>query len=338
MNDFVLDKRLMSKAIEEAKRGIPYVYPNPAVGCVIYDGSKILSTGYHKKFGENHAEFEAIKNLGKVSKKLTMYVSLEPCTHIGKTGACLDLIDPEVFDRVVIADEDPNNAASGSIDKLKRSGINVDVGLLKHEARELNKRFYLYHEKKRPYVILKYASSLDGFIAQDNGQSKWITNKKSRKENHYTRSTCDAILIGSNTARLDNPDLGSHGFEKDPKIVLIDFKNSLSSLKLFKKTPIVYSSLELSNNPEKNINFILNDLFKRNIQSLLVEGGAITISNFLDCGIFDELHCYVAPKFLGKGLNIFQGKSNIKKNYNLDLVDSKIIGDDLKIMYKRRSS
>ena len=338
MNNLALDKELMFKALEEAKRGIPHVYPNPAVGCVIHDGSKILSTGYHKKFGGNHAEYEAVKNLEKIAYGLTMYVSLEPCTHTGKTGACLDLIDPNVFDRVVIAEKDPNNEASGSINKLKRSGINVDLGLLRNEARELNKRFYVFHEKKRPYVILKYASTLDGFIAQDNGQSKWITNKNSRIENHYTRSICDAILIGSNTAKLDNPDLGSHGIGRDPKIVLIDFDNSLGSLKLFKKNPIVYSSKELSNDNSKNINFIMNDLFKKNIQSLLVEGGAKTISNFLHCGIFDELHCYVAPKFLGRGLNIFQGKSSIKKKNNLKLVDTKIIGDDLKITYKRSYS
>ena len=330
-----LDKELMSKAIEEAKRGIPHVYPNPAVGCVIYDGRKILSKGYHKKFGGNHAEYEAIKNLKEIVNGLTMYVSLEPCTHTGKTGACLDLIDPNIFDRVVIADEDPNNKASGSIDKLKRSGINVDLGLLRNEARELNKRFYVFHEKKRPYVILKYASTLDGFIAQDNGQSKWITNENSRKENHHTRSICDAILIGSNTAKLDNPDLGSHGIGRDPKIVLIDFDNSLASLKIFKKNPIVYSSIELSNDTSRNINLIMSDLYNKNIQSLLVEGGAETISNFLNCGIFDELHCYVAPKFLGRGLNIFQGENSLKKNNNLELVDTKMIGDDLKITYRR---
>ena len=333
-----LDKELMSKAIEEAKRGIPHVYPNPAVGCVIYDGRKILSKGYHKKFGGNHAEYEAIKNLKEIVHGLTMYVSLEPCTHTGKTGACLDLIDPNIFDRVVIADEDPNNKASGSIDKLKRSGINVDLGLLRNEARELNKRFYVFHEKKRPYVILKYASTLDGFIAQDNGQSKWITNENSRKENHHTRSICDAILIGSNTAKLDNPDLGSHGIGRDPKIVLIDFDNSLASLKIFKKNPIVYSSIELSNDTSRNINFIMSDLYNKNIQSLLVEGGAKTISNFLNCGIFDELHCYVAPKFLGRGLNIFQGENSLKHNNNLELVNTKMIGDDLKIIYRRSYS
>ena len=335
MNNIALDKKLMFKALKEAKRGIPYVYPNPAVGCVIYDGSKILSTGYHKKFGEIHAEHEAIKNLDEMVKGLTMYVSLEPCTHTGKTGACLDLIDPEVFERVVIAEKDPNSEASGSIEKLKKRGIKVDLGLLKHEARKLNKRFYVFHEKKRPYVILKYASTLDGFIAQENGYSKWITNEKSRKENHYTRSICDAILIGSNTARIDNPDLGSHGCGRDPKIVLIDFDNALGSLDLFKKKPIVYSSIELSNDAGKNINFIMNDLYKKNIQSLLVEGGAKTISNFLNFEIFDELHCYVAPKFLGKGLNIFQGENSIEKNYNLELVDTKMIGDDLKIVYKK---
>ena len=165
----------------------PFKYtakPNPVVGALLVSKETIISEGAHERFGENHAEHEAIKNLDEMVKGLTMYVSLEPCTHTGKTGACLDLIDPEVFDRVVIAEKDPNSEASGSIEKLKKRGIKVDLGLLKHEARKLNKRFYVFHEQKRPYVILKYASTLDGFIAQENGYSKWITNEKSRKENH----------------------------------------------------------------------------------------------------------------------------------------------------------
>ena len=338
MNNLALDKKLMLKAIEIAKRGIPHVYPNPAVGCVIYDGSKILSTGYHKKFGGNHAEYVAIQNLDKFARGLTMYVSLEPCSHVGKTEACLDLIDPDIFDRIVIAEKDPNKEASGSIEKIKRSGIEVELGLLRDEARALNKRFYIFHENKRPYIILKYASTLDGFIAENDGYSKWITNKKSRKKNHYTRSLCDAILVGSNTARLDNPNLSSHGMGKDPKIVVIDNNENLSSLNLFKKEPIVYSSRELSDNYEKNINFIVHDLYKKNVQSLLVEGGAKTISSFLNSGIFDELHCYIAPKFLGEGLNIFQGKSSIKKNYNLKIFDVKMVNDDIRIIYTRNSN
>ena len=131
MNNLALDKELMFKAIKEAKRGIPHVYPNPAVGCVIHDGGKILSTGYHKMFGGNHAEYDALQNLDKSARGLTMYVSLEPCAHVGKTGACLDLIDPEIFKRIVIAEKDPNKKASGSIEKIKRSGIEVEVGLLK---------------------------------------------------------------------------------------------------------------------------------------------------------------------------------------------------------------
>ena len=209
---------------------------------------------------------------------------------------------------------------------------------MKEEARALNKRFYVFHEQKRPYVILKYASTLDGFVAENDGYSKWITNEKSRKENHYTRSMCDAILVGSNTARLDNPNLGSHGLAKDPKIVVINNDEDLSSLNLFKKEPIVYSSKELTDNYEKNISFIVNDLYKKNVQSLLVEGGAKTISGFINSGVFDELHCYIAPKFLGEGLNIFQGKSSIKKNYGLKIVDAKMIGDDVKIIYTRNAN
>ena len=330
-----IDKKLMSKAISVAARGIPNAFPNPAVGCVICYDNEILSTGYHQEYGGKHAEYNALKKISNTASGLTMYVTLEPCNHKGKTDPCQDLIHSSVFDRIVIADSDPNQKASGSIEKLRQKGIKVDVGLLKKDARKINSRFYTFHEKKRPYVILKYASTLDGFVADGDGTSKWITNQKSRMQNHYTRSTCDAIIVGRRTAMLDNPSLGSYGYGKDPKIIVIDPKKSLGrNLNLFKKEPIIYSRPILKNSPVKNVSLIMHDLYAKNIKSVLVEGGAKTISSFLDAGLYDELHCYIAPKFLGSGLNIFQGQRSINCELELELIETKIIDNDVRIIYR----
>ena len=327
----------MKKALEIASKGIPDVFPNPAVGCVITKQEEIISTGYHEKYGKAHAEYNAIQKLCDTANGLTMYVSLEPCNHKGKTNPCLSIINSKKFDRVVIAETDPNQIASGGIAELSGKGISVDIGLLKKEARNLNRRFYTFYEEKRPYVILKYASTLDGFIAQNNGVSKWITNKQSRSFNHKTRANCDAILVGSSTVLADNPNLGSHGKGKDPQIIVIDPEKKLHDMiNIFHKDPIVYSRPELSSNIESNVKYILGDLFNRNIQSVLVEGGAQTISGFLDSGLFDELHCYIAPKFIGSGLNIYQGVRNIKKNFDLELIESKHQGNDLRLIYRRK--
>ena len=331
------DKTFMKKTLEIASQGIPDVYPNPAVGCVITKQGEIISTGFHKKYGDPHAEVNAIKKLNKSISGLTMYVSLEPCNHIGKTDPCLSLIDQKIFERVVIAETDPNQTATGGAAELKNRGISVDIGLLREEARNLNRRFYTFHEKKRPYIILKYASTLDGFIAQENKISKWITNNKSRSLNHITRASSDAILIGGSTAIHDNPNLGSHGEGKDPKIIVIDPENKLNeAIDILHKDPIVYSKSELTSNRSDNVSFILNDLFRRNIQSILVEGGAQTITSFLDSGLFDELHCYIAPKFLGAGLNIYQGGRSIENNFDLELVSMKSIDNDLSVIYRRK--
>ena len=331
------DKTFMKKTLEIASQGIPDVYPNPAVGCIITKHGEIISTGFHKKYGGPHAEFNAMKKLKKNLSGLTMYVSLEPCKHKGKTEPCLSMINQKIFERVVIAETDPNQTASGGATELKNRGISVDVGLLKEEARDLNRRFYTFHEEKRPYIILKYASTLDGFIAQENGVSKWITNKKSRSFNHYTRSSIDAILIGSSTAFHDNPNLGSHGNANNPQIVVVDPQNKLNeAIDIYHKDPIVYSKSELVSNRSDNVRYILDDLFKRNIQSVLVEGGAKTITSFLDSGLFDELHCYIAPKFLGTGLNIYQGERNLKNNFDLELVDIKSIDNDMRVVYRRK--
>ena len=333
------DKIFMLEAIKLASKANYDVYPNPKVGCVIVENNKIISRGYHQKYGSNHAEKNAIKLLDNKKNNLTMYVNLEPCHHKGKTPPCTDLIKSKQFNRVVIAERDPSKKASGGAKYLEKNNINVDIGICKEEARLLNKYFYTFHEKKRPYIILKYASSLDGFIALKDGKSKWITSFPSRSANHEQRSDCDAILVGRKTIELDNPILDSHGKGRNPKIVVIDPNNKIDKKsKIFNgsQIPIVITKNDLKNAEGQEIKIILNKLFKMNIQSVLVEGGGFTITSFLASGLFDELHVYVAPKFFTEGIPIYTGKGNIENIHNLKLYSVESLGDDVKIIYKRK--
>ena len=338
--DLETDKKFMLEAISVALKSNSDVYPNPKVGCVIVKNKKIISRGWTSKFGSNHAEINALKSIDKEIKDLTMYVTMEPCHHYGKTPPCTDLINPNQFTRVVIAEKDPFVTAGGGAEFLKKLNIQVEIGLCKDEARKLNEKFYVFHEKKRPYVILKYASSLDGYIALKNGQSKWITNENSRSLNHKTRSECDAILVGRKTIQLDNPSLTSHGKGKDPLIIIIDNKQKIDKKsQIFKKNKkvIIFSEKDLSNSHKNNIEVILNKLYKMKIQSILVEGGGSTITSFLESGLFDELNVYIAPKFFGQGIPLFKSKGENKNKYNLIVDHVESVKNDIKIVYKREN-
>jgi len=336
--NYKVDKAFMLEAISLASKANSDVYPNPKVGCVIVKDDKIISRGYHHKYGSNHAEKNAIKSLGKDNNNLTMYVTLEPCHHHGKTSPCTGLINSDQFNRVVIAEKDPSDLAGGGANFLKNNNIDVDIGICKEEARYLNKYFYTFHEKKRPYIILKYASSLDGYIALENGKSKWITNSLSRSLNHKQRSDCDAILVGRKTIQLDNPVLDSHGKGRNPKIIVIDPDNKIdkkSKIFLGNQSPIIFRKKYLTDSQQENIRIILKELFELNIQSLLVEGGGSTITSFLESGLFDEVHVYLAPKFFGKGIPLYKGEGSIENIYDLKINHIKSLGDDVKIVYKR---
>ena len=338
--DLKTDKTFMLEAISVALKSNSDVYPNPKVGCVIVKNNKIISRGWTSKFGSNHAEKNALKSIDKDIKDLTMYVTMEPCYHHGKTPPCTDLINPNQFIRVVIAEKDPFVTAGGGAEFLKKLNIEVEVGLCKDEARKLNEKFYVFHEKKRPYVILKYASSLDGYIALKNGQSKWITNENSRSLNHKTRSECDAILVGRKTIQLDDPSLTSHGKGKDPVIIVIDNEQKIDKKsQIFNKNQkvIIFSDKELKKSPKNNIEVILNKLYKMKIQSILVEGGGSTITSFLESGLFDELNIYIAPKFFGQGIPLFKSKGENKNKYNLIVDHVESVKNDIKIVYKREN-
>tara|TARA_S200000501_G_scaffold8750_1_gene7870 strand:- start:92386 stop:93372 length:987 start_codon:yes stop_codon:yes gene_type:complete len=326
----------MKLALEEAKKGDLSVYPNPKVGAVVVYKNKILSTGYHQKFGGEHAEIKAIKGLKTPTKNATLYVTLEPCAHFGKTNPCTDLISTDLFDRVVIAAKDPNPKSLRGIDIINSKNIKVEVGVCENESKNINRRFFTYFEKKRPYVILKIASTLDGFIAEMDGHSKWITNKESRKSSHRLRSSCQALLVGNNTLVKDNPSLTAHGTGENPRIIIFESEiDSILRKKVYQRDPIIIPKSKLNSNPEKNIEYILNYLYKKSYQTLLVEGGGKTISHFLDSGLFDELHIYYAPKLIGTGIPLYTGIQRIQHNFKLRIHQTKNYSNDFKITYFR---
>ena len=326
----------MQQAIEEALKADPNkVYPNPLVGCVIVKNEKIIGRGYHKKFATNHAEVNAIKSLKAPVKNADLYVTLEPCAHFGKNPPCVNaIIKSKMFKKVVIAVADPNKKAMGGIEELKKADIEVVLGDREKEAKKINQRFFTFFQKERPYVILKYARTQDGFIARLDGSSKWITEKDARRDVHLTRSGCDAILVGRNTIERDNPSLDSHGLGKDPRIVVLSSKPLLSTLNVSKKNPLIFQKFN-QKLPENNIKIVLDNLFKENVQSLLVEGGEKTITSFINSGYYDEIHEYISPKKFNQGIPFFGGDFE-KIRSSLELVSEISFSKDIRKTYKKK--
>ena len=326
----------MQQAINEALKANPNkVYPNPMVGCVIVKNDKIIGRGYHKAFGTKHAEVNAIESLEAPVRNADLYVTLEPCAHFGNNPPCVDaIIKSKMFNKVIIAVADPNKKAMGGIDKLKKAKIEVECGDSQIEAKKINQRFFTFFENKRPYVILKYARTQDGFIAHSDGSSKWITKEDARRDVHLTRSGCDAILVGRNTVEHDNPSLDSHGLGKDPRIVILSSKPLSSSLKVSKKNPLIFQTLN-KKRPENNIKIILDNLFKDNVQSLIVEGGEKTITSFIQSGYFDEIHEYISPKKFNEGIPFYSGDFDSIRS-SLDLVSEISFSSDIKKTYKKK--
>ncbi len=329
-----------------AKLGFPNTAPNPLVGCVIVKDNKIIGEGFHQKFGEAHAEVNAINSVGNKNdlKSSTLYVNLEPCSHHGKTPPCADLIIEKKIKKLVVSNKDPNPVVAGrGIEKLKNAGVEVKIGAFEEEGAELNKRIFTFHTKKRPFVILKWAQSKDGFIADNNHNSKWISNEFSRMIVHKWRSEEQAILVGTKTAKYDNPMLTSRDWNtKNPiRLVLDEFLELPHSNYLFDKKvqTIVFNSKK--EKTEKNLDHvkidftinilpqIFNILYNRNIQSLIIEGGSFLINSVLENNLWDEAYVFTGQKEFGKGINaskinlnptdefqIKEDRLNYYKNYN----------------------
>lgn len=329
------DEELMWKAIKLALKGSGYVSPNPRVGAVIVKNGEIIAEGYHSHFGGEHAEINAIKNSAIDSfDDATLYVNLEPCSHQGKTPPCVNEIIERKFKRVVIGMVDPNPLVSGSgIKMLEEAGIDVKVGVLEQECKWLNRFFIKHITSGLPYVILKSAVSLDGFIATTNNESKWISSEESRRRVHILRSTCDAVLIGRKTAEKDNPSLTvRHINGRNPKRVLLD-TNLISPLNLnlftdeFRENTIVVCSESASqtakaetlkstgvsiltarldkNNKIDLVDALLKLSNNHQISSVLVEGGSSIFSSFIHKNIFDELQIFISNKIFGNGIRLF---------------------------------
>ena len=310
----------MQRALQLARLGAGTVSPNPMVGCVIVHNGKIIGEGYHQKYGDAHAEVNAVNAVSDKSllSESDIYVTLEPCSHFGKTPPCADLLIKYKFKKVIVCNYDPNPlVASQGIEKLRQAGIEVEVGLLEEEGRELNKRFFTYIEKKRPYIILKWAESADGFIAKKNYEAVQISNLLSKRFVHKMRSEEDAIMVGTNTAKYDNPTLNTRFWTgKNAVRVLVDRELSLSkNLHVFDNSQktICYNSLK-DEIIENNIfvktplitsiePFILEDLYQRKIQSIIIEGGTILLQSFIDLGLWDEAFILKSEIILEQGID-----------------------------------
>lgn len=336
------DELMMKRCIELAENGLGMTYPNPVVGCVIVRNGRIISEGWHQKAGEAHAEVNAVNKIKdkEILKECEIYVSLEPCSHFGKTPPCSDMIVRYGFKRVIVGISDPNSKVNGQgIERMKNAGIEVKVGVLENECAELNKRFFCFHQNKRPYIILKWAQTADGFMAAENHVQKWITNQYSKQLVHLWRSQEQSVLVGYNTAKIDNPQLNLRLWSgNQPVRAVIDRDLSLDSkLHLFdgSQQTIIFSDKEDSSRPDviqlkfdENLEeSILEELYKSGLQSVIIEGGRITLDGFINKGLWDEARIFSSSESWVSGIKVpwIEGR----------LIEQKMIGSDsLKIFRK----
>lgn len=299
------DELYMQRALELARLGSGYTSPNPMVGCVIVHEGQIIGEGWHQRYGGPHAEVKAVAAVEDKSllPKSTAYVTLEPCSHFGKTPPCADLLISHGVKDIVICNTDPNPLVAGNgIKKLFDTGAQVRVGVLEEQGLELNKRFFTFHSKKRPFILLKWAETADGFIAGPDYKQEQISGKLAQRLVHKWRTEEQAILVGSRTALHDNPRLSTrHWAGHNPLRVVIDKQLQLPQhLHLFDKTQptVVYNFVKQEE--QENLYFvqlqqqepllpqIMQDLHQRNILSVMVEGGTYLLESLLQAGLWDE--------------------------------------------------
>lgn len=340
-----IHQKYIKRCIQLAKNGLGTTYPNPLVGSVVVYNNKIIGEGWHRKSGEPHAEVNAINSVKDKSllTKSTIYVSLEPCSHFGKTPPCCDLIIKHKISNVVVGTIDPNSKVAGNgIKRLIDNGVNVIVGVLEKECNELNKRFFTFHQKKRPYIILKWAESQDGFIApltKDKKEPVWISNQFSRQLVHKWRSEEQAILVGTNTVLDDNPKLDVRDWRgENPIRIILDRTGKISNAFFVKdektKTIIITEEkLTLSENciyenaifDNKLTRTIANILYNYGIQSIIIEGGKKTLQSFIEDNFWDEARVFIGNIHFKNGLKA----PIINRNFQT----RNIIDDQLKLFY-----
>ncbi|WP_298326499.1 bifunctional diaminohydroxyphosphoribosylaminopyrimidine deaminase/5-amino-6-(5-phosphoribosylamino)uracil reductase RibD [uncultured Dokdonia sp.] len=295
----------INRCIALAKNGLPAAMPNPSVGAVLVYNNKIIAEGYTSAYGGSHAEVNCIAfakaNTPELIAKSTLYVSLEPCSHWGKTPPCADLVVASGIKKVVIGTIDPFAKVAGAgIKRLIQAGVDVTVGVQEKECQEINKRFFTYHEKKRPYIILKWAETADGFIApktRDAQEPVWITNSYSRQLVHKWRSEEMAILVGGKTVLEDNPSLTTRDWEgKNPLRVVIDTKGNLD-----KNLAVFNQEAETLVIPSTDPQLISETLYDKGIQSVIIEGGAQTLQYFIDANHWDEARAFKGNTSFSEG-------------------------------------
>jgi diaminohydroxyphosphoribosylaminopyrimidine deaminase/5-amino-6-(5-phosphoribosylamino)uracil reductase len=352
------DKRFMQMALGLAKKGEGYTSPNPMVGAVVVKDRKVAGTGYHKAIGEAHAEVNAIEDAGALAKNATLYVTLEPCNHIGRTPPCTEKVIASGIRRVVAAMKDPNpGVKGGGLDYLKNCGISVTEGVCEKEAKRLNEVFIKYSLTKRPFTIVKCAATLDGRIATKTGDSKWVTGEESRQFVHQIRHAVDAIMVGINTVEIDNPSLTTRlpARQKnikhfDPARIILDTHLRISEkaklLRLHsdsdtilvtgpsassdKKAGLEKKGVKIVELPVKDglidLDRLMDYLGSLGITSLLIEGGARVFASSLSAGIVDKVLFFYAPKILGGDDGV-----PICKGFGADLMDNCIPVRDIQV-------
>lgn len=337
MNNKIYEK-LMKKCFALAKKAKGKNIPNPYVGAIVFDEEKreIISVGFHSEYGKPHAEVEAVKNAKGNTKNKTLIVNLEPCSHFGKTPPCADLVIKSGFKRVVVGMVDSNPKVAGNgIKKLKEAGIEVIVGVLEKEAKELNKVFIKNILYKKPYVMLKTATTLDSKTATQKKKSKWITNETSRYEVQKLRSSYQAIMTGSGTVLADNPYLNVRlKNKKSPIRIIFDPNNKLTfdyNVFLNDKTRIILVNNSKVQKPDyiEQISFttfdnLFKELYSKGIYSIMVESGSRLNSILLKEKEIDEINHFIAPKIFGSGFSFIEGLECDEVSDAIELQDIKI--------------
>ncbi len=348
--------KYISLALDLAKKGWGLTSPNPMVGAVIVKGGKVIAQGWHKRCGGDHAEVDALKKAGAKAKGATLYVTLEPCSHFGRTPPCTEAIIQAGIAKVVVGVLDPNPVNRGKASGiLKKAGIKVESGFLQEELVQLNEAFNKYITHKMPFVVAKTAQTLDGKIAAHTGHSQWITSPMARKWAHQMRFGFDAILVGINTVLKDNPRLNSEPKKLINKVVLDSTLQIPLKAKLFEGTSPEHVLIVTTNKAsQQKINLLskkaqvivapskgrhvdmvwtFKELAKREIASVLIEGGSMVIGRALKNKLVDHYYCIIAPKIMGDehALDSIRGFNLKKVDQALNLKDVSVgkLGDDI---------
>jgi len=319
------DELYMQRCLELAAMGMGNVSPNPMVGCVIVSGGKIIGEGYHEKFGEAHAEVKAVNaviqkygdNATQLLANATAYVSLEPCAHFGKTPPCADLLIRHQVKKVVIGNRDPFDSVNGKgIEKLKNAGIEVISGVLEQQCRQLNRRFFTRITKQRPYIILKWATTADGYFAPKNSVQQWISGPLAKKLVHKWRTEEDAILVGKQTALADNPQLSAREWQgKNPMRILVDRQLQVpQSHHIYNDLAKTVIFNEVKTEVQGNVHFIQMEdmqyylpqkiafqLYLMDVASVIIEGGANVLNQFISAGLWDEARIFTSATVWNEG-------------------------------------